>query len=179
MSKEKKAFKDTLFGKIVNKAAHVIPDVAGIALQAATGDIKGAIQNLKGQLIDSSLGGSIKAQPILDELHLQLKQIELEFARVDLEETQAYLADTQNARSKEISMIQAGASNWFQYLVGCVGLAMLGFCLYVLVYVVIPEQNRDLFLHFLGIIEGIAISIFTYEFGSSKGSKEKTKLMGK
>lgn len=87
MEKEKKAFKDTLFGKIVNKAAHVIPDVAGIALQAATGDIKGAIQNLKGQLIDASLGGSIKAQPILTELDLQMAQIELEFARVQLEET--------------------------------------------------------------------------------------------
>lgn len=179
MSKEKKAFKDTLFGKIVNKAAHVLPDTAGIALQAVMGDPLGALSNLKEKLLGEASKGSIKARELLTQLDVEMAQIELEFARVDLEETQAYLADTQNARSKEVSMIQAGASNWFQYLVGCVGLAMLGFCLYVLVYVVIPEQNRDLFLHFLGIIEGIAISIFTYEFGSSKGSREKTKLMGK
>lgn len=178
MSKEKKAFKDTLFGKIVNKGKDILLDVPGIAVKVASGNFLGAVADVMGELSDKAETNP-QAKELLNELTLQLKQIELEFARVDLEETQAYLADTQNARSKEISMIQAGASNWFQYLVGCVGLAMLGFCLYVLVYVVIPEQNRDLFLHFLGIIEGIAISIFTYEFGSSKGSKEKTKLMGK
>lgn len=173
MSKDKKPFNETLFGKIVNKAANVIPDAAGIILQAATGDVKGAIGNLKNQLVSESAKGSIKAKEALTELDLRMREIELEFSRVELEETQAYLADVQSARDKEVSMIQAGASNWFQYLVGCFGLGMLGFCLYVLVYVTIPESNRDIFLHFLGIIEGIAISIFTYEFGSSKGSRLK------
>ena len=177
MKKEKKAFKDTLFGKIVGKAGDILTDVPGIVSKAASGNVLGAISDVAGQFAKQP--NNPQAKTLLNELTLQMEQIRLEFARVELKETELYLADTQNARNKEIEIIKSGKTNWFQYLVGIFGLILMGFCLYVLVYITVPEANRDFFVHYLGIIEGIALSIFNYQFGSSRGSKDKTNLLGK
>ena len=175
--KEKKAFKDTTFGKILGKAGDIVEDSAGYILKATIGgDPMGAVQDLVGDLTKSK---NPKAKPLLNELQLKMAEIELEFSKIELEETKAYLGDVQNARSREMEYVRAGKRDWFQIVVGTLGLLMLGFVLYVLVYRHLPEANRDLFIHFLGIIEGIAIAIFNYYFGSSKGSKDKTDIMGK
>jgi hypothetical protein len=39
--------------------------------------------------------------------------------------------------------------------------------------------KNPLFHQLMGIIEGVALTLFTFYFGSSKGSADKTKLMGK
>lgn len=175
MSKEKKAFKDTTFGKILGKAGDIVKDAPALILKATVGgNPMGAVQDLVGELTKSK---SVKAKPILDELQLKMAEIELEFSKVELEETKLYLGDIADARAREMEYVRAGKRDWFQIIVGGLGLIMLGFCLYVLVYNNLPEANRDLFIHFLGIIEGIAISIYSYYFGSSKGSKDKTDAM--
>jgi uncharacterized membrane protein HdeD (DUF308 family) len=87
------------------------------------------------------------------------------------------LGDVQNARNREIELAKSGKKDWFQIVVGMMGLIMLTFCLYVLVYVTIPIDNKTLFVHFIGIIEGVALSIYGYYFGSSKSSSDKTKMM--
>jgi len=92
MGKEKKKFKDTLFGKIVNKAKNILPDTAGIVLQAATGDVKGAITSLKDKLIQKSSGNgntASQASKLITELDLRRLEIELEFEKVELEEFKA------------------------------------------------------------------------------------------
>ena len=177
MSKEKKAFKDTVFGKILGKAGDIVPDVAGAVLKATVGgNPMGAVQDVIGALSNSK---DPKAKDIVTELNLKMAEIELEFSKVELEETKAYLGDVQNARQREIELAKSGKRDWFQIIVGSLGIIMLGFCLYVLVYKHIPAENKDLFIHFLGIIEGVSISIYNYYFGSSKGSKDKTSLMKK
>ena len=81
--KEKKKFKDTLFGKIVGKAGNIIPDALGIAARVATGDIDGAINEVKDILVGSD---DPKSVGILSELDLKMEKIKLELARVELEE---------------------------------------------------------------------------------------------
>lgn len=174
--KEKKAFKDTVFGKILGKAGTVIPDVISIGTKAIMGNPMGAVQDLVGAL---KKDGSPQAKAILSELDVKMAEIELEFSKVELEETKAYLGDVQNARQREIELAKSGKRDWMQILVGLVGMAMICFNLYVLVYIEIPKDNKTLFIHYMGIVEGIAMSIFSYYFGSSKGSKEKTDLMSK
>lgn len=177
MSKEKKAFKDTAFGKILSKAGDVVGDVPALILKATVGqDPMGAVGDAIKTLTKSK---DPKAKPILSELNLKLAEIELEFSKVELDETKAYLGDVQDARAREIEYVKAGKRDWFQTIIGSAGIIMLGFVLYVLVYKHIPDDNRTLFVHFLGIIEGVALSIFNYYFGSSKGSKDKTNMLGK
>jgi hypothetical protein len=176
MSKEKKAFKDTTFGKILGKAGSIVPDAIAIGTKAIMGNPMGAVQDLVGKLtkIDTP-----EAKALLSELDVKMAEIELEFSKVELEETKAYLADMQNARNREIELAKVGKVDWMQTAVGLIGMIMLAFNLYVLVFIEVPKDNKVLFIHFMGIIEGIAISIFSYYYGSSKGSKDKTDLMKK
>ena len=43
----------------------------------------------------------------------------------------------------------------------------------------IPEGNREIIIHTLGLIEGVIVSIAAYYWGSSSGSKEKTDAMSR
>lgn len=86
----------------------------------------------------------------------------------------AYLADTQNARSRETEFVKAtGHFDWMMWFLALTGVGVFMFMIYVLVNKVVPESNKDLISHGLGIIEGVVIAIFSYYFGSSAGSRIK------
>ena len=85
MKKVKKPFNQTIFGKIVGKAGNLISDVPGLIAKAASGNPLGAIADVVAELTGKK--GDPKAQAILNELMLEMKKIELEFAKIDLEET--------------------------------------------------------------------------------------------
>lgn len=106
MNKEKKAFKDTIFGKILNKAKGAAVDIPSIALQAATGDIKGALNTAKIALL-----GSVENKEVLSELKLRELEIINELARTELVEvTKRWEADMKSDSwlSKNIRPITLG-----------------------------------------------------------------------
>ena len=174
MSKEKKAFKDTLFGKIIGKAGNVLPDVAGVVIKAATGDPMGAVNDVINHLSGNKTNES---KVILDEILLKKAEIELEFSKIELQETQAYLADMQSARSREVELAKTGKSDWFMYVVGF--LILLTFAAVVYVALFVQVKDEKLFYFIAGHVFGMAVSVVSYYFGSSKGSSDKTKLMQK
>lgn len=50
--------------------------------------------------------------------------------------------------------------------------------IFALIFVEIPEGNREVFVHLMGIIEGSFVSgLVAYYFGSSKGSHDKTQAL--
>jgi hypothetical protein len=48
-----------------------------------------------------------------------------------------------------------------------------------LIYREIPEGNKEILIHLLGIVEGAVMTVVTYEFGSSKGSDRKSDMLNK
>ena len=38
---------------------------------------------------------------------------------------------------------------------------------------VVPESNKEIFIHMIGIVEGVALSIFGYYFGSAVKKDDK------
>jgi hypothetical protein len=52
-------------------------------------------------------------------------------------------------------------------LTGIIGLAAFGFIVYTVVTTNVPEGNKEIFIHMIGIVEGVALSIFGYYFGSA------------
>ena len=40
-----------------------------------------------------------------------------------------------------------------------------------------PESNREIIIHVLGIIEGAVFAFVTFYFGSSKGSQKKDQML--
>tara|TARA_R110000765_G_scaffold93781_3_gene176750 strand:- start:170 stop:676 length:507 start_codon:yes stop_codon:yes gene_type:complete len=83
MGKEKKAFKDTLFGKIVSKAGSIVQDIPKVVGQVASGNYLGAIATVAGDLAKSD---NPEAPIILNELTLKMAAIEVELAKIELEE---------------------------------------------------------------------------------------------
>jgi hypothetical protein len=75
--------------------------------------------------------------------------------------------DRESARGREVEIAKLQKFDFLFYVTGVVGLAAFCFMIYAIVYLSIPEPNKEVWIHLIGITEGIVISIFGYYFGSS------------
>ena len=67
----------------------------------------------------------------------------------------------------------------FKHVFGSMMILYFGVVIYSLVFMEIPESNREVYVHMLGILEGVVVTIGSYYFGSSSGSKAKTEILEK
>lgn len=170
--KVKKPFNETGLGKFLKKAGGVIPDVVTVATQVATGNISGAFATVSGALKEKAVTDA-NAAALLQEFEMHRMTWELELEKV-------HAADRDSARNREIKLAEAGKKDWMPMLLAIAALVFFGFALYVIAFLTIPEGNREMFVHVLGIVEGaMLVNVYNYYFGSSAGSKRKTELTGK
>lgn len=170
--KTKKKFGDTGFGQFLNKAGKVIPNILEVGVQLATGDIKGAIGTVSDALKAKSANDA-EAARLLVELETQRMNWITELERVAAQ-------DRDSARNREVALAQTGKRDLTPSVLAFVAIAAFAFALYVVAFRTIPEANREMFIHILGIIEGGMITlVFQYYFGSSAGSQRKTDLLKK
>lgn len=139
----KKPFKDTKVGKFLMKK---IPDFAGAAL---TGGPLEAIKSLIND--DPAITPEEKAQ--LHEELVELYKLEV--------------ADRDSARNREIEVAKTGRFDFMYNLTGVIGLGAFAFIVYAIVYLEIPSENKEVWIHLIGICEGIVLSIFGYFYGSA------------
>ena len=77
------------------------------------------------------------------------------------------VADRDSARKREVEVKKAGKQDWMMFITGLIGLASFVFLIYAVVYVEGVTDN-DLFVHLMGMIEGVVIgNIFAYYYGTS------------
>ena len=138
--------KDSKVGKLLASKLPGALDIVGDLLpdQGALGIVK--------NLINSA--------DISDEekqmLHDQVKELyELE------------VADRDSARKREIEVSKTRKFDIMFNLTGLTGLGAFLFIIYAIVYLDIPENNKEVWIHLIGICEGIVLSIFGYFFGSA------------
>ena len=146
MSKNKKPFKETGLGKFLLGAGSTIVDVVGDALPDK--GLLGVVKNLINK--DPNLSDDQKA-----EAHDRL----VELYRLEVE-------DRDSARKREVNLRKYG-TDWMFNLTGIVGLSAFAFLVYTVVTTQVPESNKEIFIHLIGIVEGVALSIFGYYFGSA------------
>ena len=121
------------------------------------------------------IGEKLQDDPeISEEDFAQFKEIR----DAELESYKVTLADRDSARNREIEIAKTKRTDWMMYLTGLIALLSFAFMIYAVIYVPNLSENK-LAIHLLGMVEGFAGSIFFYYFGSSKGSKDKTDLLGK
>ena len=140
----KKKFKDSAVGKfILNK----VPDfVSGVFPDTG---VLGSVKNLIDS--DPEISAEEKAQ-----YHKELVELyELE------------VADRDSARKREVEIAKTGRFDFMFNLTGVIGLGAFAFIIYAIVYLSIPENNKEVWIHTIGIIEGIVLSIFGYFYGSA------------
>lgn len=139
-----KKFKDTkvgkfILGKVPDFAASILPDKG----------ILGVVKNL------------IDAEPDLTlEEKAQLHQELVELYELEV-------ADRDSARKREVEIAKTGRFDLMYNLTGLVGLGAFAFIVYAIVFLEIPKENKEVWIHLIGISEGIVLSIFGYFFGSA------------
>ena len=147
MSNDKKPFKETGLGKIL---LGVIP-----------GFIKGASKALPDSGVLGVIKNLIDTDPdMTDEEKAQAHDQLVELYRLEVE-------DRDSARKREAAIVNAGGKDWMMSLTGIIGLAAFAFLVYTVVTTQVPESNKEIFIHMIGIVEGVALSIFGYYFGSA------------
>lgn len=144
MLKDKKKFKDTKVGQFLLKK---LPGfVSGVLPEKG---ILGVVKNLIDN--DEDITPEERA-----EMHKELVEL------YSLE-----VADRDSARKREVEKAKTGQFDLMFNLTGIIGLSAFAFIIYAIVYLEVPENNKEVWIHLIGICEGIVLSIFGYFYGSA------------
>lgn len=143
---DKKPFKETKLGKFLLGTAPSILEAVGDVLPDR--GVLGVVKNLIDQDEDMSPEDKFEAHNQIMELY-----------RLEVE-------DRDSARKREVRLRKYG-TDWMFNATGIVGLAAFAFLVYTVVTTEVPESNKEIFIHLIGIVEGVALSIFGYYFGSA------------
>lgn len=149
-TKDKKPFKETKVGKFLLKK---LPGFIGDILPD-----KGALGVLK-NIIDKDEELSKEDKERLHKELLELYELEV--------------ADRDSARKREVEKAKTGQFDLMFNLTGIIGLASFAFIIYAIVYLEVPENNKEVWIHLIGICEGIVLSIFGYFYGSAVRKNKK------
>jgi hypothetical protein len=143
---ERKKFRDTKVGVWLKQKSPAILETVGDLLP--DDGVLGIVKNL----IDKSTMSSDDKK----YAHEQLKEL------YALE-----VADRESARNREIEVSKTRSFDFLFNLTGVIGLGTFLFIIYVIVYIQVPEENKEIWIHLIGICEGVVLSIFGYYFGSA------------
>lgn len=89
-------------------------------------------------------------------------------------ELELELGDKANARNREIEVAKVtGHSDYMNWMLAIVALGLLVFITVRLSYANIPSANEHILINLIGIVEGCVLGIYSYQFGSSIGSRIK------
>jgi len=156
----------------IKQAVGKIAPIAGTLLGGPAGAAVGG-------LISSALGVENSPEAVAAALGnpdavIKLRELESNerqhFLQMQLSTLQAELADVQHARSSH------GASRMPAIVTGALTLICAGL-LYSLLFVEIPESNRDLLIQSFGTVLGFWGASLAYWVGTTRSSAEKTRMM--
>ena len=150
----------TKVGKFLQTIAGVAPDILELA-----GNITGVkLLNKLGHAIDKS-----------DTITPEQKETALELIKLDY----ADLADARDLQKVALQQEDLFSKRFIYYLTIAV-FSFSALIVIMLFFVEMPEKNRDVINFILGVVVGTGLTgIFQYFFGSSAGSKDKSKELEK
>lgn len=140
----KKPFKETKVGQFLLKK---LPGIVGDVLPDK--GVLGVVKNL----IDNDPEVSPEEKAKMHEELVELYSLEV--------------ADRDSARNREVEKAKTGGFDLMFNLTGIIGLSAFAFIIYAIVYLEVPENNKEVWIHLIGICEGIVLSIFGYFYGSA------------
>jgi hypothetical protein len=157
---------DALLGILKGVAPVLATAVAGPAGGAAVGWIASKLG-----IDDDTIEGVTKALTGNPEMALKLKELDLEYAKLEVQDRdsarQAYTAVATSEHATKLDKVVVPV-----LALGVVGLAftLIG----VLMFVNTPQDQQQIIIFALGFITSAAGQVLSFYFGSSQGSKDKT-----
>jgi hypothetical protein len=147
MTEDKKPFKDTKVGVFLKDKAPKILDAVGDMLPDS--GVLGIVKNLVNASDELSPADKVIANDHLQQMYALEVQ------------------DRDSARKRQADVSKNGDKDYLFTATGVIGLAVFVFIVYAIVFLTIPEQNKEVWIHLIGISEGVVLSIFGYYFGSA------------
>jgi hypothetical protein len=186
MSDEKKPrrkFNDTGFGKflkdkvkpLLGDGFELAADLTGIQLLNAVGNKLNEKRDEDAQI--AALASEFEMKKL--EWEMELGRMEHDFRLAELtasvDSFKLEIEDLNSARNREIEFMKSsgGKRDWLMSAVVIIGLAAMMFVIGSLIFVHIPDANKELAYMSFGAVMTIGTQIFAYYVGSSRGSKMK------
>jgi len=140
----------------------------GIAIKQLLG-LPGATDDAVATYIQTPEGVQKLKQAEYD-YKLGLKKIALESDALDID-------NTKDARKRDAEIQKTNGDNKRADNLAYMAVIAFLLCVFGILFVSIPEgTTRDLAMLLMGVLAGIVKDIYGFEFGSSRGSKDKDKI---
>ena len=153
-----------------------------------------------GEIIGKVIGGSASSivdsvGKVVDDLNLSAEeksQIQQKISeevnrhqeatqRLMLEQLQAELGDTSNARDNNAKIQESEKASWMAknlpYILGAVMVVAFFVGLLMIMFRSVPESNKELFYTGFGLLGGFVSTVMNFYFGSSSGSKASSDVL--
>ena len=120
----------------------------------------------------SEAAEAIQADPAM------LMQFRQAMASIEADMDRAYLADRQNARGRDVAFVQAGRWNIRADLLALLSVTGLIVCVWFVARdSSLPERAVNAIMFVAGTLAACVRDVFAFEFGSSRGSRDKDALI--
>jgi len=142
-----------------------------------------------GDAIDKNVTSDEERKELDNELAKSSMQFQVQMATLGVQETQAYLADTANARDNQSRVQESEHASWLAKNVQpMLAVAIIGLTFFMYWFIVFsgdpkdsvlaqrPEM-KDIIIYILGALTTIVTQVVSYFFGSSSGSADKSKTI--
>ena len=109
----------------------------------------------------------------------ELLRLKLEENKLDLQELELYLKDTDSARDREVQIATSDKAPLLNKIITPILALSILILTFILFGVVMFDNNpvdstrKDILIYILGVLSAISTQIVSYYFGSSQGSKDK------
>ncbi len=138
-----------------------------------------------GDAIDKNFTTDEERKTLENELAKARMQYELENKHLDVEETKAYLADTDSARENQTRIQESIEASWLAKNVHSIlALGIVGTTFAMYAWIISKGDNfqklqqsgmKDIIIYILGALTTVSTQVASYFFGSSHGSAAKDK----
>lgn len=159
-------------------AAELVPGlvkwIAGDKAGRVAGQVLDVARAVTGATEPDAVAAALAAKP---ELAVQLR---LALAELELEQERAYLADRQDARARDVAIRAAGQHNYradVMLTLAFLGLLSIVWAIY-LARLDMPGEVLAILNMAAGALLKMIGDAFQFEFGSSRGSKDKDAALG-
>lgn len=90
----------------------------------------------------------------------------------------AFLVDRQDARKRDVALAQAGRYNWRADILAVLSVGGLVVCMWFIAKDSdMPERAVNAIMFVAGVLAAAVRDVYSFEFGSSRGSKEKDEII--
>ncbi len=142
----------------------------------------GSLVDSVGKVLDNVVTTKEEKMQLENEIRKSEMQFQIDIKKLSNEEQQMILGDISSARQRDIQVQNANTTKLNKNLMPILafGTIVLVFSLfYILIFspALIHDGGKEIAMYLLGILSAVLTQIYSYYFGSSAGSADKSKTL--